>query len=197
MLLSSKIFPMTEFEIHGGLEELIKFERELLEHFGFGKADSFPEGDYDEICRKYQVDELTHEHEARILKDFGSVFFLKNFGERTHPFFNMKRERVKDPRTGEMVQIARKCDVIMNGIECIGSAERSTNATEMRESFHTIVNGEYSKALFDRFGKDRVTKELDEFLSHKFIVRSGAGIGVTRMIAACKAAGLIKHQPAK
>jgi len=186
-------FAMAEFEIHGGLEELIQFEREMLEHFGFGKANSFPEVDYLQICAKYGVEELDHTHEARLTKEYGPVVFLKNFSERTSPFFNMRRVDAKDPETGDTVRVARKCDVIMNGVETIGSAERSTNPTEMRESFFSIMKGEYSKALFEKFGKERVMKELDEFLAHKFIIRSGAGIGVTRMIAACKAAGLIKH----
>jgi len=175
------VFPMMEFEIHGGLNELIAFERELLEHFGFGLADSFPEGNYLDLCKRYGVTELTHDHEEQILKEFGPVFFLRNFPETTSPFWNMKR---KD-------NLAQKCDVIMNGIETIGSAERSCNVKEMRESFYTIMNGDYSKALFDRFGKERVEKELDHFFEHNFIPRSGAGIGVTRMIKACLAAKLI------
>ena len=36
--------------------------------------------------------------------------------------------------------------------------------------------------FYDFFGKDRVLKELDEFLQHDFIPRFGGGIGVTRMI---------------
>src|SRR5438477_10334716 len=42
-------FTMIEFEIHGDLDDLMNFERELLEHFGYGTRDSFPEGDYLDI----------------------------------------------------------------------------------------------------------------------------------------------------
>lgn len=175
------VFPMMEFEIPGDLAALMQFERELLEHFGFGPAASFPEGDYLDLCKRYETDELTHAHEARILEDFGPVFFLKNFPETTSPFWNMKRADLT----------SNKCDVIMNGIETIGSAERSCDPAEMRARFHSIMGGEYAKSLFDRFGQVRVERELEQFLAHRFIVRSGAGIGITRMIKACKAAGLI------
>lgn len=71
------------------------------------------------------------------------------------------------------------------------SSSRSCDVDEMRERFYSIMEGSYSKALFDLFGKDKTQKELEQFFTHKFIPRSGAGIGVTRMIKACKAAKLI------
>ena len=50
--------------------------------------------------------------------------------------------------------------------------------------FHTISDGEYAQLLYDLFGKDRVEKELDEFLKLDFFPRVGGGIGVTRLIQA-------------
>jgi aspartyl/asparaginyl-tRNA synthetase len=172
------IFPMIEFEIHGDFNDLTNFEKELLEHLGYGKKDSFPEGDYLDLCKKYNTNELTHEHEQQLYKDYGPVFFLKNFPESTSPFWNMLR----DEKTG----LAKKCDVIMSGIETIGSAERSCDAKAMNDKFHTISDGDYAKTLFSRFGKDRVLGELDEFSKHKFTKRVGAGIGVTRLIRSLK-----------
>lgn len=180
------VFPMMEYEIPGDLQTLMKFHRELLEHFGFGTADSFPEIEYSEACKKYGVTELTHEHENQMLKDFGPVVFLKNFPESTSPFWNMKRFEQKDGTI-----LAKKCDVIMNGVETIGSAERSCDVDDMRKRFYSIMDGTYSQALFDLFGKEKTQAELDRFFQHTFFQRSGAGIGVTRMIKACKAAKLI------
>ena len=54
----------------------------------------------------------------------------------------------------------------------------------MREMFYTIENGGYSNKLFELFGKERVEKELEEFLSHKFFKRFGGGIGLTRLARA-------------
>jgi aspartyl/asparaginyl-tRNA synthetase len=178
------IFPMIEFEIHGDMTALMNFEKEMLEHLGYGSRDSFPEGNYEDLCKKYGVTELTHEHETQIEKDYGPVFFLKNFPERTSPFFNMKRN--DDPAT------SKKIDVIMSGIETVGSAERSCDVEDMRQRFYTISNGQYANTLYSRFGKERVEKELDDFLKLNFIERSGAGIGVTRLIRSLKQAGLMK-----
>ena len=89
---------------------------------------------------------------------------------------------------------AQKVDVILSGMETIGSAERGTDVDEMRKQFYTISEGGYAELLFNLFGKERVEAELDEFLAHDFKPRYGGGIGVTRMISAMKRANLIvKH----
>ena len=79
---------------------------------------------------------------------------------------------------------SKKIDVILGGMETIGSAERSTDVDQMRDTFHTITDGAYSKLLFDLFGKEWVETELEEFLKFDFFPRVGGGIGMTRMIAA-------------
>ena len=52
--------------------------------------------------------------------------------------------------------------------------------------FHTISDGLYANLLYDTFGKNRVDKELEDFLSLNFIPRVGGGIGVTRLLHALK-----------
>jgi hypothetical protein len=54
----------------------------------------------------------------------------------------------------------------------------------MRDTFHSITDGEYSALLYKLFGKERVEAELEEFLKFDFFQRVGGGIGMTRMIAA-------------
>jgi len=77
-----------------------------------------------------------------------------------------------------------KIDVILYGQETIGSAVRSSNVEEMRDMFYNIMDGTYSEKLFELFGKERVEKELEEFLSFNFFERFGGGIGMTRMARA-------------
>ena len=77
-----------------------------------------------------------------------------------------------------------KIDVILYGQETIGSAERSCDVEEMRNNFYTIENGGYCAKLFELFGKERVEKELEEFLSFDFFPRFGGGIGMTRLARA-------------
>lgn len=177
------IFPMIEFEIHGELDDLVEFERELMEHLGYGPKNSFFEGDYLDICKKYGVTELSHEHETRMYEDFGPIFFLKNFPESSSPFWNMSRDEV----TG----LTKKCDVIMSGIETIGSSERSCDVEDMRYKFHTISGGDYARTLYSRFGKERVVWDLDDYLGHRFVPRVGGGIGVNRLIRSLKMEHLI------
>jgi aspartyl/asparaginyl-tRNA synthetase len=192
------IFPMFEFEMPGTFDDLLKMESDLCSYLGF-KADhgraplegiEFPGGNYLSMCGKYTASEniLTNYHESLMEKEYGDVFFLTHFPYTTSPFWNMKKSPVPGSTGGD---VALKCDVIMGGMETIGSAERADDVDEMREQFHTISNGEYANLLYKLFGKERVLKELDEFLAHDFIPRFGGGIGVTRMISAMKKAELI------
>lgn len=167
------IFPMFEFELKGGVEELKKFEVRMLKYLGFESKYIF--STYDELKDFYKTKELTHKHENKMQKDFGNVVFCQEFPIYTSPFWNMKKKNSTH---------AKKIDVIIAGHETIGSAERSTNRKEMEESFYTISSGKYAKKLFDLFGKQRVEKELKQFLDLNFFERSGGGIGLTRMINA-------------
>ena len=182
-----KIFPMFEFETHGGMDVLLELEKGLLEHLGFTKDmyenNEYPEGDYDDVADKYGVEILEHEHETKLEEDHGPVFFLKNFPEQTSPFWNMGRN--------ESGTHANKVDVIIHGIETIGSAERSCDKESMRQMFNSISNGEYANTLYAQFGKERVQRELNDFLSKDFMPRFGGGIGMTRMIRAMKLSNLI------
>ena len=54
-------------------------------------------------------------------------------------------------------------------METIGSAERSCSVEEMRNMFYNISEGEYCKILFDKFGKERVEAELEEFFKFNFM----------------------------
>lgn len=169
------IFPMFEFELQGGINALQKFEAELLEYLGFGPKSGYHFKTYDELAEHYKTKELTHKHENKMLEDFGQVVFCRDFPVFTSPFWNMR-----DKGTDH----AHKIDVIIGGNETIGSAERSADVQMMRTKFYTISNGKYAQKLFDLFGKDRVEKELDEFLELSFFPRSGGGIGLTRLIDA-------------
>lgn len=176
------IFPMFEFELQGGIQDLQEFETRMLDHLGFNELGDYVYRTYDELKRFYHTAELKHTHENSMLRDFGPVVFCREFPIYTSPFWNMKQKSKTH---------ANKIDVIIEGNETIGSAERSTNATEMRENFYTISGGAYAKKLFDLFGKARVEKELDQFLSLKFFPRSGGGIGLTRLIDAMKRERLV------
>lgn len=177
------IFPMFEFELKGGMDELEKMERELLCYLGYDKCGVFAEGDYADVETKYGTKDISHAEEQKLYADNGPVFFLKNFPEYTSPFWNMSRN--------SEAGTANKIDVILSGMETIGSAERSCDVEDMLRRFKTISDGGYAQILYDTFGQERVDGELNEFLKHKFIKRSGGGIGVTRLISSMLKEGLL------
>jgi len=196
------IFPMFEFESVGTFDDLIQMEKELLVHLGFElDGDMFPQGKYTEVCDQMKLydHEITAEHEEQLYTKHGDVFFLTHFPFHTSPFWNMKvgKTEVTTGQLNDMVavkeeqEVAMKCDVIIGGMETIGSAERSSDVSEMKKQFQTISDGGYAQLLYDLFGEDRVNLEFYEFLSHPFRPRYGGGIGVTRLISGMKRAGLM------
>lgn len=176
------IFPMFEFELKGTIKDLQNFEAELLEYLGFGNKQGYTYKTYAELAAHYSTSELTHAHENQMASDFGAVVFCRDFPVVTSPFWNMKKKGQHH---------AHKIDVIIGGHETIGSAERSTNVREMRDSFYTISEGKYAQKLFNLFGKARVEKELKEFLALDFFPRVGGGIGLTRLSSAMQKGGLM------
>ena len=149
-----RIFPMFEFELKGGMDELRKMEGELLDYLGFQRKEdgTFPSDDYDNVCKTYGVDvekgELENEHEERLGEDHGPIFFEVFL---SGSFWNMKLHDSK--------LHSNKIDVIMHGIETIGSAERSCDPEAMRDTFYTI-SGEYANTLFAQFGKAVLKQNL-------------------------------------
>ena len=166
------IFPMFEFEGKGGIHNLEKLEEELLEYLGFAAPKKIF---YEEACKNYGVDFIAAEQEDKLCKDYNGPVMLHTFPRRTHPFWNMEHNG-RD--------LYNKIDVLLKGIETIGSAERSCNVEEMREDFMTISNGQYRQKLFDLFGEKRVMQELDSYFSLKMFPRFGGGIGITRLCRA-------------
>ena len=163
------IFPMFEFEMKGGVQELEDLEKELCEWIGL-PLDQLNCKTYSDWEKEFRTDELDHAHELAIGRGM-----ITKFPERTSPFWNMARNSD---------DTSKKIDVILGGMETIGSAERSTDKDQMRETFHTISEGQYAELLYKLFGKERVEKELDEFLEFDFFPRSGGGIGMQRLMSA-------------
>ena len=167
------IFPMFEFESKGKYKDLILLEKELLEYLGFGLP---VEMDYNKTCKEYgDVSILENEHETKMWNEVSHCVSLQNFPLRTNPFWNMQNQQD---------DIFNKVDIILYGQETIGAAERSCDVDSMRKMFYTIENGGYSEKLFELFGKERVEKELEDFLKFDFFPRFGAGIGLTRLARA-------------
>ena len=169
------IFPMFEFEMPGDINDLKAMEYELVDYLGFKKPEEKTYKEWQKHFDMQYVWELEAKHENKMYDEFGTAM-ITDFPEFTSPFWNMSRYDDKDA--------SKKIDVILGGMETIGSAERSTDVDMMRDTFHTITDGEYSKLLFNLFGKDRVEAELEKFLEFDFFPRVGGGIGMTRMIAA-------------
>jgi aspartyl/asparaginyl-tRNA synthetase len=169
------IFPMFEFEMPGDINDLKEMEYELCEYLGFDEPTEKTYAEWQWHFGLGSFDELEAEHERRMYRQNKSCM-ITDFPEFTSPFWNMSRH--------ENADTSKKIDVILGGMETIGSAERSTDVDMMRDTFHTITGGEYSQLLYKLFGKERVEAELEEFLKFDFFPRVGGGIGMTRMIRA-------------
>lgn len=173
------LFPMFEFEGRGGFRELGKTIQELLAHLGFINGPrEITIKDYNSWCQHFGTDELTAEHEMKMWEEGVDVAGIQFFPEKSHPFWNMKFNEAKNTY--------EKIDIILYGMETIGSAVRETDSQKMSKRFSSISGGEYKKLLVDHFGTVRVLNELSEYLSLDMTPRYGAGIGLTRLARAYK-----------
>ena len=174
------IFPMFEFEGRGDMKELAIILYGILEHLKFIKSveeigsvklhrKQVATHKYNHLKILFKTEELTHKHEEQ-LDDIAAIQY---FPRSSNPFWNMKQ--------GEN-DLFHKIDIILGGIETIGSAEREVDPKIMRANFYSITNGEYAKTMFDKFGKERVMKELNRYLDLPMTPRFGGGIGLTRLI---------------
>lgn len=174
----SLVFPMFEFEARGTFKDLKQLEEDLLLHLGFDMPIAI---DYCQAAQAYETDILEAVHETALAKKYGHSISLEKFPESTQPFWNMKCAN-----SG----LYEKIDVVLHGMETIGSAERETDVDSMRQRFFTIENGAYADLLFTKFGKERVLAELEEYLALPMIERFGGGIGLTRLARALELSGL-------
>jgi hypothetical protein len=178
-----RVFSLFEFESHGTIDDLRILERELLEYLGFEQPFSIT---YEALCARYGTQEISSNHEIQACKELGNILSLEKFPGRTSPFWNMKQVEQN---------LFHKIDVVMYGMETIGSAERSTDVDQMRHNFFTVSNGIYAQLLFEEFGEKRVMEELDDYLALPMFTRFGGGIGIMRLENAMKCAGLLDVLP--
>lgn len=177
-----QIFPMFEFESFGTKEDLKKLETELLIFLGYQAPTPV---DYEELATLYGQVTIENEHEARMCEEINVCCLLEDFPRHTNPFWNM----AVDLETGK----AKKIDVIMSGMETIGSAERSCDNEHMAKMFYELCDGKYHQLFFEKFGKDRTEAELQKFLELEKVPRFGGGIGMTRLIRSLKKEGLMDN----
>ena len=184
-------FPMFEVELVDDFEGLIKFITGLLKSLGFPVHLAKRERWVD-TARRLGVKDIDRKAELRIGKET-PIFFLTHFPletvdefPTTDPFWNMKRDP-KDSR------LSMKVDVIINGEETFGCAERSCDVKDMKERFSKQSGGKYSHRLFKiagdgdlEKGKKLVMAELEDYWSRPFEVRSGFGMGWTRLTRAMR-----------
>ena len=82
------IFPLFEFEMHDGMEDLIKMEKDLLLSLGYNK-EKFIRGIYLDVAKHYNTKEVEHVHEQALADEFSESYFLTNFPDfgKLFPFF--------------------------------------------------------------------------------------------------------------
>lgn len=170
----NKSFVMFEFEKRGNFNDLITTITDLVNSIGFT---SIYEVSYEDVCAEFNVSIIDDRIEKELNKTYNAdVVLLKYFPERTNPFWNMKQD--------EKTKLYQKVDVIINGEECGGGAERSCDALNQLSKFYSIEDGKYAQRLFSEFGRDNTLAELTKYLKLQFFPRVGMGWGISRLVKA-------------
>lgn len=183
-------FPLFEVEHLGGYKELHNFQRDLLIDLGYEPESDgeFPRADYADLLKEFGVDKLENEHEAKLGEKY-PIFSIDNFPTE-ETYWNMK--------LSDKPGYSLKTDVIVGGVETIGSAERSCDIEQMHDEFYNTAGGEYAEVVNEKLGEERMKKRLNKYLhegpngmAREFIERSGMGIGMCRLIDDMDKRGLI------
>lgn len=169
------IFPMFDFETAGGIQDMIKLQRELLEHFDFD-MDDYKEFTHQNITLDLGVKNIDAATESLIGQKISPVAVITDMPDSSNRSWFSKRD----------TDTIKTSDVVLYGMETIGASERATNAENMRDRFYTANEGKLAQTLFDTFGQGRVERELGEYLSLDFFPRATGSIGLTRLIAALR-----------
>ena len=170
----NKSFVMFEWEAKGNYQFLLDTIEKLVKSIGFK---TITHVNYEAVCREFGVTIIDDFIEKQLNKYYDAdVVLLKYFPERTNPFWNMDFD--------DQFHLYKKVDVIINGEECGGGAQRSTDKMLQHARFYSIEDGKYSQKLFNEFGENRVKNELDFYLSLKFVERVGMGWGLSRLVKA-------------
>ncbi|HMT01965.1 MAG TPA: hypothetical protein PKD00_01430 [Burkholderiales bacterium] len=172
----NKSFVMFEFEQKGNFSTLLDTIKRLVTSIGFK---TIYEVSYEDVCLEFNVSIIDDKVESLLNKHYGAdVVLLKYFPERTNPFWNMDYDDNK--------KAYKKVDVIINGEECGGGAERSCDRILQEVKFYSIEDGKYCQKLYEEFGMEKTIAELDKYLNLPFIPRVGMGWGISRLVKAVK-----------
>lgn len=165
------VFPLFEFEALGDAEGLPETLTALVRHLGYeGRITTV---NYGKACKELGATTIGAKEEIELCRRYDGVVLLTGFPP-SETFFNMRP--------------GCKHDLLLPGVgEAVGSAPRSCDRAEMRRGF----GGEYAESLYREFGKERVEKELNAYLGHKFLPRYGGGCGITRWLTWMRCAGLL------
>ena len=167
------VFPMFEFEGKGSFGDMVTLWYELLSYLGFTHITYQT---YEAVCSFYGIDIINSDIENLLTSTNRSACLLCAFPERSNPFWNMKQD--------EKTKLYQKVDVIINGEECGGGAERSCDALNQLSKFYSIEDGKYAQRLFSEFGRDNTLAELTKYLKLQFFPRVGMGWGISRLVKA-------------
>ncbi len=172
--------PIFEFCVPGNCNDLKRFHDELLLFLGFEQSIPLL---YEEVCKKYETQSLQAYHKATLAQEISAVITLEDFPSRTFPFWNTKY-------AGNGVY--HKSETLLHGISVITSQEQETNGEKLREGFFSLNQGKYAQSLVARFGKERVNRDLEEYLSLPMLDRFASTIDLSKLANALEMAGIFK-----
>lgn len=177
--IMNRMFNMFEFEHQGNFDVLLQVFTELLVNLGVSPEhiQTVTYAEALQIMKKPEDAILDDTDEVWLNKNVAHCVLLTHFPKRTEYFWNMATDKNGN---------AKKCDIILGGMEIAGGGERSTDQLAQEIMFNALPG--YAQKLYQEFGQDRVTDELNYYFSllRPLSIRSGAGWGLSRTVEALK-----------
>ena len=179
--LNNYIEQVIEFSLKGGMYDLEKLIRNLLDLFGFKNTFTFKSVDYNELIQDLQITDFTYKNFSMLNDDPYTIYFIKGFNKNAYVKWNDYFD-VKNNCYNKLLLICR-------GKELICGSQKSESVDEMRENF--MKTKDFSKKC-EFFLEERVIGELNSYLELQFFKRCTGTICFKNLIHLLEQENLIK-----
>jgi hypothetical protein len=179
--INNNIEQIVDFSLCGGMYELEKIVRNLLDTIGLKNIFNFKTYEYTNLLKELNINELKEIDYDKILCDEKTIFFIKNFQKNE----NIKWNDFYDTNN----KYYNKIIIVCCGKVLISCGQKSESVDQMREKY---LNKKDFKKKCEFFHEERVIDELNSYLDMPFKKRCTGSIHLKNLMNLLISEDLVK-----
>jgi hypothetical protein len=169
--IKNNIEQIIDFSLIGGMYEVEKLVRNLLEILGLKNIFNFKTYEYSKLLKELNINELRESDYNKISFTEKTICFIKNF----QPNENIKWNDFYD----ENKKYYNKIIIICQGKLIVSCGQKSQTVEKMRENF--LKKKDFKKKC-EFFHEERVLGELNSYLDLHFVKRCTGSINLKNLM---------------